>query len=254
VIATATITEWSLVNGSLPGQPAPGGTSLTVDFNPSSLALTHRSIGPKGRQSIGSDQTVNMQKLEQTGFSVSLSLDLVFDSTSDGTSVQLKTEKLARLATPRRVGDGNKPPPAKLIRFSWGEFLFHGSITSMTQTLTFFSEWGTPLRAEVHLSLDGVESQGAGVFPTVNLSAGPVSVSFGANAAAAAAAALIAASATPAGTTAYAQSQSGDTISAIASRSGSGASWKSIAAANGIDNPRLLRPGTVIDPNATVQH
>ena len=255
MIATATITEWSLVDGSLPGQAAPRGTSLTVDFNPSSLALTHRSIGPRGKQSIGSDQTVNMQVLEQTGFSVSLSLDLVFDSTSDGTSVQLKTEKLAGLATPHRVGESTKPPPAKFIRFSWGEFLFYGSITSMTQTLTFFSEWGTPLRAEVRLSLDGVEGQGTRLFSTVNLSAGPVSVSFGANAAvAAAAAALIAASAGPTGTTAYAQSQSGDTVSAIASRSGSGASWKSVAAANGIDNPRLLRPGTVIDPNATVGH
>jgi hypothetical protein len=195
-----------------------------------------------------------MQMLEQTGFSVSLSLDLVFDSTSDGTSVQLKTEKLVALATPDPVGDSKKPPPAKFIRFGWGEFLFHGSITSMTQTLTFFSEWGAPLRAEVHLSLDGVEGRGAGAFPAVNLSAGPASISFGANAAVAAAAALIAASAAPAGTTAYAQSQSGDTISAIASRSTSGSSWKSVAAANGIDNPRLLRPGTVIDPNATVQH
>lgn len=256
MIATATIAEWSLVSGSLPGRPAPGGTSLTVDFNPSSLVLTHRSIGPRGKRSIRSDQTVAMQKLEQTGFAVSLSLDLVFDSTADGTSVQLKTEKLAGLATPHPVGGSKKPPAAKFIRFSWGEFLFYGSITSMTQTLTFFSEWGTPLRAEVHLSLDGVEDQGAsGLFSTVNLSAGPLSVSFGENVAvAAAAAALIAASAAPAGTTAYAQSQSGDTVSAVTSRSGSGGSWKSVAAANGIDNPRLLPPGTVIDPNATVRH
>jgi Contractile injection system tube protein/LysM domain len=233
----------------------PRGTSLTVDFNPSSLALTHHSIGPRGKRSIRSDQTVNMQALEQTGFAISLSLDLVFDSTSDGTSVQLKTEKLAELAKPYPL-DGNKPPPAKVIRFSWGEFLFYGSITSMTQTLTFFSEWGTPLRAEIHLSLDGVEKQGdPGLFSPVNLSAGPVSVSFGENAPlAATAAALIAASAAPAGTTAYAQSQAGDTVSAITSRSSSGASWKSVAAANGIDNPRLLPPGTVIDPNATVQH
>lgn len=256
MIATATITEWSLVGGSLPGQPAPGGTSLTVDFNPDSLALTHRSLGPRGKRSIRSDQTIAMQKLEQTGFAVSLSLSLVFDSTSDGTSVQLKTEKLAGLATPHRLGDSKKPPPAKFIRFSWGEFLFYGSITSMTQKLTFFSEWGTPLRADVQLSLDGVEDQGGtGVFSSVNLSAGPVSVSFGENVAVAgAAAALIAASAAPVGTTAYAQSQAGDTVSAIASRTGPGTSWKSVAAANGIDNPRLLPPGTVIDPNATVQH
>jgi hypothetical protein len=256
VIVTATITEWSMLNGSLPGRAVPNGTSLTVDFNPNSLALTHRSIGPRGRQSIRSDGTVNMQKLEQTGFSVALSLDLVFDSTADGTSVQLKTDKLALLATPHRLADKNSlPPPAKFIRFSWGEFLFYGSIASLTQTLTFFSEWGTPLRAEVHLSLNGVEQQGDSVFSTVNLSAGPVRISFGTNAAVGvAAAALIAASAAPRGTTAYAQSQSGDTVSAIAARRGSGASWKSVAAANAIDNPRLLPPGTVIDPNATVQH
>ena len=104
MIATATITEWSLVGGSLPGQPVPGGTSLTVDFDPRSLALTHHSIGPRGKRSIRSDQTVNMQALEQTGFAITLSLDLVFDSTSDGTSVQLKTDQLAELATPHPVG------------------------------------------------------------------------------------------------------------------------------------------------------
>src|SRR5262249_50243136 len=157
--------------------------SLTGGVVHSSLALTHDSIGPGGKRSIRSERTVAMQPLEQTCFAISLSLDLVFDSTSDGTSVQLKTEKHAKLVTPHQIGGKRNPPPAKLIRFSWGEFLFYGSITSMTQTLTFFSEWGTPLRAEVHLSLDGVELQGrTRLFSAVNLSAGPVSVSFGANA------------------------------------------------------------------------
>jgi nucleoid-associated protein YgaU len=45
-------------------------------------------------------------------------------------------------------------------------------------------------------------------------------------------------------------SQSGDSVQTIAARSGAGASWKTIAAANGIDNPRLLPPGTILNPHA----
>jgi nucleoid-associated protein YgaU len=42
-------------------------------------------------------------------------------------------------------------------------------------------------------------------------------------------------------------SSSGDSIQAIAARGGAGVSWKAVAAANGIDNPRLLPPGTILN-------
>ncbi len=39
-------------------------------------------------------------------------------------------------------------------------------------------------------------------------------------------------------------------MQAIAARAGTSVSWKVVAAANGIDNPRILAPGTVLDLTA----
>jgi hypothetical protein len=48
-------------------------------------------------------------------------------------------------------------------------------------------------------------------------------------------------------------SQAGDTVQGIIGRAGASVSWKAVAAANGIDNPRLLPPGSVLDLSAGAQ-
>jgi nucleoid-associated protein YgaU len=53
------------------------------------------------------------------------------------------------------------------------------------------------------------------------------------------------------GTTPLTLSQSGDTLQSLAARAG--ADWKAVAAANNIDNPRLVEPGTVLDLKAGVK-
>jgi hypothetical protein len=52
------------------------------------------------------------------------------------------------------------------------------------------------------------------------------------------------------GTRPLAQAASGSTIQGMASGRGMGGNWQDIAAANGIENPRLLQPGRFIDLNA----
>ena len=52
------------------------------------------------------------------------------------------------------------------------------------------------------------------------------------------------------GTTPLTLSQAGDSLQALAGRAGLDASWKAIAAANNIDNPRMIPPGTPINLNA----
>ena len=51
------------------------------------------------------------------------------------------------------------------------------------------------------------------------------------------------------GTRPLAQANSGDTLQGMADSQGKGGDWQGIAAANGIENPRMLRPGQLINMN-----
>ena len=50
-----------------------------------------------------------------------------------------------------------------------------------------------------------------------------------------------------AGTRPLAAAPAGSTVQGIASAQGKGDNWQAIAAANNIENPRLLQPGQLID-------
>jgi hypothetical protein len=54
----------------------------------------------------------------------------------------------------------------------------------------------------------------------------------------------------PAGTAPLTQARQGSSVQSMAAGAGQGASWQSIAAANGIENPRFLQPGQFINLNA----
>jgi nucleoid-associated protein YgaU len=55
-----------------------------------------------------------------------------------------------------------------------------------------------------------------------------------------------------AGTTPLTLTQAGDTVQGLTSRAGLSASWKAVASANNIDNPRKVDPGTVLNLNVNV--
>ncbi|HEX8180820.1 MAG TPA: LysM domain-containing protein, partial [Pyrinomonadaceae bacterium] len=53
------------------------------------------------------------------------------------------------------------------------------------------------------------------------------------------------------GTRPLAQAAAGDTVQDMADKQGKGKDWQSIAAANNIENPRLLQPGQLLDLDAS---
>ena len=55
--------------------------------------------------------------------------------------------------------------------------------------------------------------------------------------------------AAPPGTTPLTPAPAGSTVQGLAASQGQGGNWQSIAQANGIENPRQLQPGQLLDLN-----
>jgi hypothetical protein len=205
-------------------------TWCTVQFNPESLKVsfanqlaqpsgTSDQRGSPARQFIGTSTT-------------KLTLTLWFDVGSpqppggDVDDVRKLTKKVAYFITPKPVA--GKPdkfvPPA--VRFIWGSFQFDGLMDSLEETLELFSPAGKPLRASLGLTLSQQKIQFA-----FNDKSGPAGVPV-----------------TP-GTQPLAQASADSSVQGMADAAGK-ADWPSIAAGNGIENPRLLAPGALLDLNA----
>lgn len=133
----------------------------------------------------------------------------------EATDVRRYTQKVADLA---EVVEGLHRPP--VCRLSWGAFdIFTGVLTSLDQRFTLFMEDGTPVRATLTCSFLGIaleyqrkakELQSSDVAKTR-------------------------------------QVRRNDTLHGIAAEEYRDAAlWRHIARANGIVNPRDLRPGTVL--------
>jgi hypothetical protein len=147
-------------------------------------------------------------------------------------SVQL-TEKVAYFIKPRDVEvkdkDGKSEtryiPPG--VRFIWGSFQFDGIMETLEESLEFFSPEGVPLRASVSL---GLSQQKIEFSFNKDFKGQP-----GAGA--------------PPGTTPLAEAPSGSSLQKLAAGLGKAEEWQRIARNNGIENPRLLSPGQLIDMN-----
>jgi hypothetical protein len=164
-----------------------------------------------------------------------LSVQLWFDVTGiqpEGQSesdVRRLTQKVAYFITPKQ----SKKDPKKLIppgtRFVWGTFKFDGIMESLEESLEFFSAEGKPLRASMSFTLSQQEIQFA-------FNERPDAQPGGAGR-------------PGVGTKPMTQAPAGSTLQGLAARAGLGADWQAIAQANGIENPRLLQPGQLIDLN-----
>ncbi|MDQ8021924.1 MAG: hypothetical protein REI94_08805 [Moraxellaceae bacterium] len=116
---------------------------LEVDFNPESLQYTLSNTM--------SQQSPNSPGTQYVSQSVAkLTMDLVFDATTDGVDVRSKTEKMLSLMKPEGADKKQVPPR---VRFAWGVYRFDGTIEQYKETLDFFSHDGVPLRASVNLTL-----------------------------------------------------------------------------------------------------
>jgi hypothetical protein len=213
-----------------------------VQFNPDSLkvAFANQIQQPQGGGDQGGAQA---QQFVGAG-STKLTAQLWFDVTAelgdlpDEIDVRKLTERVAYFITPK--GDPpNQPtkfiPPA--VRFLWGTFQFDGIMESLEETLEHFSAEGRPLRASVAITITQQKIT-TFAFNTANVAQPPGFKR-------------------PAGTTPQSQATENSNLQSMAAAqpggggSAGGSDWQSIAAANGIENPRLLEPGQFIDFQAT---
>lgn len=244
-----------------------------VQFNPDSLKVSFANQiqqppgggdqnGPQGQQFVGAGTT-------------KLAVTLVFDITTDfpqgldpADDVRKLTQKVAYFITPKGEPE-NQPkkyiPPG--VRFAWGSFQFDGIMESLEESLELFSFEGRPLRATMSLAISqqritefkinnvntapGVTRRGGAAPGTSPLTEAPAGSSLqglasnngitgGAGFGAGISAGL------SAGISGGVSAGIGGSIGASAS---GGLDWQTIAQANGIENPRLLKPGQLIDLN-----
>jgi hypothetical protein len=123
------------------------GDPIVVQFNPVSLQYeVSNSLNQQNRDA------TRRQIVTQSN--ARLSVELQFDTTSNGTSVRELTLPIKRLLRPDEADTRDTAdivPP--VVRFEWGTFLFSGLIESYREMLDFFSAEGVPLRAQVSLSM-----------------------------------------------------------------------------------------------------
>jgi contractile injection system tube protein len=199
-------------------EKVPGGKEVPVQFNPQTLKLTfanedNSGAGSPPRQSTGSGTS-------------KLAVELLFDTTADGSDVRVNTKKIAYflMAAPGKAQPG--------LSFEWGSLIFRGVVKSIDETLDYFSEEGVPLRATIALNvarpkIEFIEPRpGNGQRP-----AGGPAPATGA-------------------TTPLEPARSDDNMQSLAARNGNSGDWKSIASANNIDDPLRLPPGSLINMNA----
>jgi len=218
-LTLATLTEITLGDGDAPTETT--GTPIEVQFNPESLKVVYSNT-VEGGENPGS---AAMQFVSKA--STKLDVELWFDASydPDTNDVRVFTDEVQYFIRPKeeQTSEGTKfVVPA--VRFHWGSFLFDGVMSTMNETLDFFSADGRPLRAKIAIGISNQDIKFRIPPPTAG-GGGP---------------------ATP-GQAPQTPVAQGDTMQQVAARSGNPNGWQALAAANGIDNPRLPDPGTFLD-------
>lgn len=198
---------------------------VTVQFNPETLKVTYANqistpTAPRNQGGTPAHQFVGAGTTK-------LSLQLWFDVTAEGAQerdVRELTQKVAYFITPDE--DNNNIIPA--VRFVWGSFLFDGLMESLDESLEFFSAEGIPLRASMTLGLTRQKITKFNFLKKANTPTGAPS----------------------AGTRPLKAAPAGKSLQGMAASQGKAGNWQAIAAANNIENPRLLQPGQLIDMDA----
>jgi hypothetical protein len=155
-----------------------------------------------------------------------LRLTLFFDTTDTGSAVTEHTKKLVGLMEvnenlPGASKDTNNVRPPWVV-FHWGDFhSFKSVVSDLDLTFEYFSSTGTPLRARARVTLTQYQE---------DMAFGPQNPTSG----------------TPRPHRVH-RVQPGETLDRIAAlHLGDATNWRSIAEANGIEDPLALRPGRLL--------
>jgi hypothetical protein len=192
-------------------------------FNPNEFTVKRQNKWESKGKSGGAVADVTFGGIQPR----TLDMTLIFDSYDSQTDVTDDVDKLLSLMDvpsggSTTSGRGSRPPH---VQFGWGDFRsFRAVITQVSQKFTLFKDDGTPLRATLQVTMQEVPGTA-----TRNWKKGqnPTSQAIGARK--------------------VRTVQPGDTIDWLAAEElGDPASWRLIAEANDLDDPRRLRPGQVL--------
>lgn len=207
-------------------------TSFEVQFNPETLKVSYANQieKPKADKNAPAPTTQFVGK-GTTKLTVQLWFDVtgeLRDADRGVKDVRVLTGRVVDLmkATRRANAPANSSeaelfiPPQ--VEFQWGTFSFEGIAESIEESLEFWSPDGRPMRASIFISLSQQEL--AFKAPEGGAQAAP-----------------------SAGTRQLTPAPAGSTLQGMAEARGMGDQWQSVAAANGIENPRNLTPGLLVD-------
>jgi hypothetical protein len=190
---------------------------MVVQFNPESMAA-NKSNKFVFRTDIG-DSTP--EAVFSGGDAGCLTLELLFDTTKSGDDVRRSYFKLIKLTMVEPSGnDDGKGEPRQVV-VQWGKFLSYVAVVeSVKQVFTFFKPNGTPLRANVTVTLREVFDKAK--LPPQN----------------------------PTSRTEVRRTwvvEKGQRIEWIAHNVyGTTSAWRHLADVNNLTNPTLLRPGQIL--------
>jgi hypothetical protein len=201
---------------------------VTVQFNPQTLKTNYSN------QNANTDKGSAPVQFVGKG-TTKLTMELWFDATrydqpganEAGGDVRNLTDAIKYFITPQEYDPPKKDLVPPGVRFHWGSLLFEGVMDSMDETIELFSKDGVPLRASVSI---GISRQEITIRPPNPFGGAGAPLGGGLRA----------------GTTPLQPSRIGDTLQQIAARAGV-SDWQRVAAANGIENPRLIAPGTLVN-------
>lgn len=199
------------------------GKVIEVQFNPTQLSLGRTlQIGiPEGKRTVGNMPQVTSSTEDN------LSLELVFDTTDKGLKSPQDVRKqesyklLRALVDIKQLLQGKSERAAPLVRFQWGEgkLEYCGFVKSFQERFTMFAPNGTPVRANVTVTMEAYES------PEQRAKA----------------------SGRQSKSTSRWVVQSGQTLSGIAGDVyGDPAKWRRIAVQNMLTDPMALAPGQIL--------
>ena len=218
---------------------------VTVQFNPETLKVSYANQVVPPSNPGAQDQREGSTQFVGKG-TTKMSVQLWFDATSvlpEGkqgvTDVRDLTKEVIYFITPKQSDEDPKKNVPPGIRFLWGSFQFDGIVESLEESLEFFSQDGRPLRASISLSMS---QQKIEVLRNKEFQPGTQNAPGGG-----------AGRSAPPGTRPLTQAASGDSVQGMAANRGRADNWQEIAAANQIENPRLLQPGQFIDLNAATR-
>jgi hypothetical protein len=192
---------------------------IEVSFNPASIRYT---ASPQYYQVKNNDSDYGYRMYYTGNIASSLTMDLLFDTTTSGDNVQDKfIDFLVELTRPAEGMDPPQPPQCKFVwgDFTKGDFLsFKAVVSNLQVNYTYFLANGTPLRAEVDITFKEPDEVASGTNPTSRSEARKVWTVV-----------------------------QGQTLDWIAFKEyGDSSAWRHIARANNISNPRHLRPGMIL--------